>query len=72
MAAYVVALDCYLFRHLLSAEHTKFLQTSSLPTRMTYFMLRAFNEKVIYRPFVFSRLLYLISLRAVRKEVLHH
>ncbi|MGE9007779.1 hypothetical protein ACO2JO_04295 [Leptospira interrogans] len=61
LAAYVVALDCYLFRHLLSAEHTKVLETS-LPTRMTYFMLRAFNENVIYRLFVFSGLLYLILL----------
>lgn len=31
---------------------------SPLPGRIAYFMLRAFNENVIYRLFVFSDLLY--------------
>jgi hypothetical protein len=32
-----------------------------LETRLSYFMLRAFNENVIYRLFVFSGLMYLLS-----------
>lgn len=59
VAAYVVAIDCFLFRHLLSADYVQFLQ-SPLPSRLIYFMLRAFNENVIYRLFVFSSLAYLV------------
>jgi hypothetical protein len=59
VALYVVAIDGFLFRHLLSPDYVQFLQ-SPLPSRLIYFMLRAFNENIIYRLFVFSGLAYLI------------
>ena len=58
MAAYVIAMDAFLFRHLLPADYIEFLE-SPLSDRLAYFMLRAFNENVIYRLFVFSTLVYL-------------
>jgi hypothetical protein len=61
VAVYVVALDCYLFRLLLPQDYVNFLR-SPLIDRLAYFMLRAFNENVVYRLFLFSGLVYLISI----------
>ncbi len=60
MAAYVLALDCWLFRSSIDAGYAAFLHLP-LPYRLSYFMLRAFNENVIYRLFVFSTLTWLAS-----------
>jgi hypothetical protein len=49
------------FRATLPTSYVYFLETTGLRDRLIYFMLRAFNENVIYRLFVFSSLFYLIS-----------
>jgi len=54
-AAWVVVLDCYLFRGSLAPGYAGFLHTP-LHVRLFYFMLRAFNENVLYRLFAFGSL----------------
>lgn len=61
VAIWICVLDGFLFRHLLTTDYVRFIR-SPLPNRMVYFMLRAFNENVIYRLFVFSTLTYLARL----------
>jgi hypothetical protein len=53
VAVYVVLLDAWLFRGLLLPAY---VDTFRLPlgSRLTYFMIRAFNENVFYRLFVFT------------------
>jgi hypothetical protein len=62
VAAYVTAIDGVLFRATLPVFYVHLFESVGLRDRLTYFMLRAFNENVIYRLFVFSALFYLISL----------
>jgi hypothetical protein len=72
VAVYVVALDGVLFRASLPVSYLHFFETTGLRDRLVYFMLRAFNENVIYRLFVFSTLVYLISLvKGIRASDLH-
>src|SRR5579862_4369764 len=61
VAAYIVAIDGVLFRAALPASYVGFFETMGLRDRLVYFMLRAFNENVIYRLFAFSTLFWLIS-----------
>ncbi len=60
VAAYVAAIDGRLFRASLPASYIQYFEATGLRDRLIYFMLRAFNENVIYRLFVFSTLFYLI------------
>lgn len=60
MAGYVLALDCWLFRDTIDPGYAAFLHLP-LPYRLSYFMLRAFNENVMYRLFAFSALTWLAS-----------
>jgi hypothetical protein len=60
-ADYVAAIDGVVFRATLPASYVSFFETTGLRDRLIYFMLRAFNENVIYRLFVFSSIFYLIS-----------
>jgi hypothetical protein len=62
VAVYVAAIDGAVFRTTLSVSYLQLFETTSLRDRFVYFMLRAFNENLIYRLFVFSTLFYLISL----------
>jgi hypothetical protein len=62
VAIYVVAIDCFIFRRLLPGSYVHFLQMTPLRDRLIYFMLRAFNENVLYRLFAFSTIVYLASL----------
>lgn len=68
VAGYVVLLDCFVFRHLLSDDYAQIF-AAPLPKRLTYFMLRAFNENILYRLFAFSLLAYAITLLGARKSV---
>jgi hypothetical protein len=61
VAIYVTALDGFIFRNGLPASYVQFIKLTSLQDRLIYFMLRAFNENVIYRLFVFSTAIYAIS-----------
>ncbi|MBW8784974.1 MAG: hypothetical protein JF593_10100 [Novosphingobium sp.] len=66
VAIYVALLDGIGFRWLLPADYVTFLRTP-LPSRFSYFMLRAFNENVIYRLFVFPLLTW-AALRTVGRK----
>jgi len=60
-AVYVAVIDGVVFRATLPVSYVDFFETTGLRDRLIYFMLRAFNENVIYRLFVFSSLFYLIA-----------
>lgn len=60
VAAWVLLLDCFLFRTRLAEGVVAFLR-APLPVRLFYFMLRAFNENVIYRLFGFGGAVWLLS-----------
>ncbi|HEX3365491.1 hypothetical protein [Phenylobacterium sp.] len=71
VAIYVIALDAFMFRSSLPASYVQFIKYTSLQERLAYFMLRAFNENVIYRLFVFSTATYAISrIRGVKASEL--
>src|ERR1051326_3771304 len=61
VAIYVAALDGVIFRSTLAPSYVQVFETMRLRDRLLYFMLRAFNENLIYRLCVFSGLYYLIS-----------
>jgi hypothetical protein len=61
IAAYIVVLDGVVFRQMLDPAYVEFLR-SPLPVRLALMMLRAFNENVFYRLFVFSALVFLAGL----------
>jgi hypothetical protein len=60
VAARVVLLDCVLFRASLPDGFAAFLR-APLHVRLFYFMLRAFNENVIYRLFGFGGSVWLLG-----------
>jgi hypothetical protein len=70
VAIYVIALDGLFFRSTLPSSYVGLFETTTLRDRLVYFMLRAFNENLIYRLFVFSTLMYLMSLGPGAKA--HH
>jgi hypothetical protein len=49
VAAYVLAMDCFLFRNILAQDYVKVIELPLL-VRTVYFMLRAFNENVKIPP----------------------
>jgi len=57
----VALIDGFLFRVSLTPEYVQLFATVDLPTRLAYFMLRAFNENVFYRLFLFSALAWLFG-----------
>lgn len=59
VAAYVAVLDGYAFRFHLAPSYVAFLQLP-LKMRLAYYLMRAFNENVIYRLFMFSLFLALL------------
>jgi hypothetical protein len=61
VAVYVTALDGFVFRSSLPSSYVQYVKDTSLQGRLAYFMLRAFNENVIYRLFVFSTATYVMS-----------
>ena len=58
----VSIVDGYLCRGLLSESYVQLLTTVGLGTRLLYFMLRAFNENIIYRLFAMSSLVWIVGL----------
>jgi hypothetical protein len=69
VAVYVTAIDGFVFRTALSDSYVYLFETTALRDRLTYFMLRAFNENIIYRLFLFSTLLYLISIVSGKRSM---
>jgi hypothetical protein len=60
VAGWVLLLDCFVFRARLSPGIVTFLR-APLHVRLFYFMLRAFNENVIYRLFGFGGIVWLLG-----------
>ncbi|MBV8799859.1 MAG: hypothetical protein JOY77_14025 [Alphaproteobacteria bacterium] len=61
VAAYVCLVDGWLFRASVPAEYVHAVQMHPLRDRLAYYFLRAFQENVIYRMFVFSALTLAVS-----------
>jgi len=59
VAAWVALIDGFVFRHLLTQSYVDVVHLP-LQMRLGTFMIRAFNEGVIYRLFVFSSLVWLV------------
>ena len=60
VAAYLLVLDCFVFRSLLDPNYAAFMHRP-LGERLVYFMPRAFNENIMYRLFGFGGLVWLLS-----------
>ena len=58
----VAILDGLVCRGVLADSYVQLLTTVGLGTRLLYFMLRAFNENIIYRLFVLSGLVWIIGM----------
>jgi hypothetical protein len=61
VAAAVALIDGVLFRGSLTPGYVRMFETLSLGNRLSYFMLRAFNENVFYRLFLFSSFAWLFG-----------
>jgi hypothetical protein len=61
VAIAVALIDGVLFRSSLAPDYRKVFETVSLSRRLAAFMLRAFNENVFYRLFLFSVLTWILS-----------
>ncbi len=66
VAAYVFVLDVVLLRPMLSADYVAYLHVP-LDERLAGFMLRAFNENVLYRLFLFP-VIALAAQRVLRRD----
>ncbi|SOE66937.1 hypothetical protein SAMN05414139_02938 [Burkholderia sp. D7] len=62
VAIYVVTIDVVVFRHLLPPHYVAYFSEHTLSERMIYFMLRAFNENILYRLFFMSAVVWGIGL----------
>ncbi|MGB8423359.1 hypothetical protein [Paraburkholderia sp.] len=58
VALYVATVDLIVFRHLLPPSYVAYFSGHPLSERMLYFMLRAFNENILYRLFFMSTVLW--------------
>lgn len=58
VALYVAFVDLVLFRHLLPPGYVAYFAGTPLFSRLTYFVLRAFNENIFYRLFFMSTLVW--------------
>jgi hypothetical protein len=61
VAVYVSIVDGFLFRAVLPPTYVNEFRPNSLNARLAYYFLRAFQENVIYRLFVFSGLMLSVS-----------
>jgi hypothetical protein len=61
VALAIVAVDCRLFTGVLPASYRELFAGVGLAQRLLLFMLRAFNENILYRLFLTSLLVWLLS-----------
>jgi hypothetical protein len=61
VALYVTVLDCFVFRAMLPRGYVEQIGALPLGPRLLYFMLRTWNENIIYRLFMMSGLSWLIG-----------
>jgi hypothetical protein len=62
MGVYVTVLDLWVFRAVLDPGYFAFISGADLGYRLTYFMLRAFNESILYRLFLSTALVWAVGL----------
>jgi hypothetical protein len=62
VAAAVAAIDGFIFRPILLLDYVEYFRKSDDLERLLYFMLRAFNEQIIYRLFLMSFLVWGLGL----------
>ncbi|MGF6773543.1 hypothetical protein P3T18_006057 [Paraburkholderia sp. GAS199] len=62
VALYIAAVDLVLFRSLLPASYVTYFAEQPLHRRLFYFILRAFNENILYRLFFMSTMLWCLGL----------
>ncbi|RAS26389.1 hypothetical protein BX591_11449 [Paraburkholderia bryophila] len=62
VALYVAFVDLVVFRRLLPSSYVAYFSGTTLTARLTYFMLRAFNEDIFYRLFFMSTVLWVLGL----------
>ena len=62
VAAGVAAIDGFIFRPVLPPDYVAAFRNSDDAERLLYFMLRAFNEQIIYRLFLMSFLVWCLGL----------
>ncbi len=60
VALYVVVIDAWFYRTSLPDSYVQFMH-APLFARLSYYMLRAFNENILYRLFLFSGLVWLVT-----------
>src|SRR6476620_5943746 len=61
VAVGITTLDAWVFRPILAPGYVAFVSETDLPHRLAYFMLRAFNESILYRLFLSSVLVWAIG-----------
>jgi hypothetical protein len=61
VAVYVAIMDAFIFRAELSPDYVTLIARHGLLDRFGYFMLRAFNESILYRLFLSSVLVWLLG-----------
>lgn len=61
VAVYVTLIDVWVFRSILMSGYLNFIPESGLVDRLSYFMLRAFNESILYRLFLSSILVWALG-----------
>jgi hypothetical protein len=62
VALYVTIIDCFVFRALLPQSYVELFYTVPIGQRLVVFMLRAWNENIIYRLFAMSVFSWLFGL----------
>jgi hypothetical protein len=62
VATGVAAIDGFIFRPILLPDYVEYFRRSDDAERLFYFMLRAFNEEIIYRLFMMSFLVWGLGL----------
>jgi hypothetical protein len=62
VAAGVAAIDGFIFRSLLLPDYVEYFRNTDDGERLFYFMLRAFNEQILYRLFLMSFLVWCLGL----------
>jgi hypothetical protein len=62
LAAYLLLIHGMMFRSALPPDYVTMIVSLGLPDRLLYFMLRSFNDGIVYQLFLGSTLVWLVGL----------
>jgi hypothetical protein len=62
VAVYVTIIDCFIFRTVIPQSYVELFKNAPVGPRILAFMLRAWNENIIYRLFAMSALAWVVGL----------